>query len=591
MNRIKISCYFFFLLLFISSCQEKKSAHTTKPNVVIILADDQGWGDLSMNGNPIVNTPNIDKLADEGAVLDNFYVNSVCSPTRAEMLTGRYHVRGGVYSTSEGGERLDLEENTIAEAFQTAGYNTAAFGKWHNGMQPPYHPNARGFDEFYGYCSGHWGSYFDAMLEHNGEIIQSKGYLTDALTNNAIEFIEENAYKPFLAYLPLNTPHSPMQVSDRWFEKFKNVSLPKHRYSDKENIEKTKAAYAMAENIDWNVGRVMTTLDSLGIADNTIVIYFSDNGPNGYRWNNNMKGQKGHTDEGGVRSPFVIKWGDKINGGRKIENIAHAIDLYPTLTALADIAPTNDLHFDGINLANLFLEEKQQAKDRILYSFWKGNLSLRNQRYRLDNDNRLFDMQNDPSQELDVAKDFPTIHQELVIAKSKWEKEVLSELPEVDHRSFPIAHPDYPLTQLPARDAKIKGGILRSNRWPNCSFYTNWKNESDRIYWKGEVLSSGKFQAVIYYTCAQENTGVNISISSGKKILASKIVSDSFDPPLRGMEHDRIVRGESYVKEWKQLIFDPILLTEGSIELSLAASAIQGGEAIDFRLMTLERLN
>ena len=488
MKIIRNICIPLFFLVVITSCQDQQPATAKKPNIVIILADDQGWGDLSLNGNPLVHSPNIDKLATNGVVLDHFYVNSVCSPTRAEMLTGRYHVRGGVYSTSQGGERLDLEENTIAEAFKTAGYKTGAFGKWHNGMQAPYHPNARGFEEFYGYCSGHWGSYFDAMIENNGSIIQSKGYLTDVLTSRAIDFIADNADKPFLAYLPLNTPHSPMQVPDKWFEKFKNVSLPKHRYSEKENVEKTKAAYAMAENIDWNVGRVVQTLDSLGIADNTIVIYFSDNGPNGSRWNNNMKGQKGDTDEGGVRSPFVIKWGNKINGGRKIETIAHAIDLYPTLTALAEITPTNKLSFDGTNLAPLLLDENQKIEDRILYSYWRGSLSLRNQQFRLDKDNQLFEMEKDPSQEQNVADDFPTAHKELIAAKTKWETEVLSELPEVDERSFPIAHPDFSITQLPARDAKIEGSIIRSNRWPNCSFYTNWKMKRIKSIGKEKCL-------------------------------------------------------------------------------------------------------
>jgi len=260
MKRIKIIGFAILFLTVFTNCKEQKNNTSKKPNIVIILADDQGWGDLSLNGNPLVNSPNIDELATQGVVLNNFYVNSVCSPTRAELLTGRYHVRGGVYSTSEGGERLDLDENTIAEAFNTAGYNTGAFGKWHNGMQPPYHPNARGFDEFYGYCSGHWGSYFDAILENNGKIVHSKGYLTDVLTSKAIDFISENVNHPFLTFLPLNTPHSPMQVPDKWFDKFKNVTLPKHRYSEKENIEKTKAlgidaeeANIFAEDIGQNI--------------------------------------------------------------------------------------------------------------------------------------------------------------------------------------------------------------------------------------------------------------------------------------------------------------------------------------------------
>ncbi len=163
-----------------------------RPNVVVILADDQGWGDLSVHGNTNLATPHIDSLARDGALFDRFFVCPVCSPTRAEFLTGRYHPRGGVWSTSTGGERLDLDEQTIGDTFRKAGYATAAFGKWHNGTQCPYHPNARGFDEYYGFCSGHWGDYFNPVLEHNGQTVRGKGFIIDDLTDHALAFIEEH---------------------------------------------------------------------------------------------------------------------------------------------------------------------------------------------------------------------------------------------------------------------------------------------------------------------------------------------------------------------------------------------------------------
>ena len=307
-----------FFLVLISTIQAKT------PNIVVILTDDQGWGDLSLNGNKDLSTPNIDSLAHDGARFDRFFVCPVCSPTRAEFLTGRYHVRGGVYSTSTGGERLDLDELTIADTFKSAGYATGAFGKWHNGMQYPYHPNGRGFDEFYGFCSGHWGDYFSPPLEHNGQIVKGEGFCINDFTNKAITFIDNSIKegKPFFAYVPYNTPHSPMQVPDKWWDKFKDKEIKLHnRDPRRENMPHLRCALAMCENIDWNVGRILKKIEDLGITNDTIVVFFHDNGPNGVRWNGGMKGRKGSTDEGGVRSPLLIRWPGHIPKGKFIKFI------------------------------------------------------------------------------------------------------------------------------------------------------------------------------------------------------------------------------------------------------------------------------
>jgi len=228
---MKSNFFILVLLLITISCQEEakqaNSEEINKPNIVLIIADDQGWGDLSLNGNTDLNTPNIDALANNGVTFENFYVQPVCSPTRAELLTGRHFTRLGVHGTSAGGERMNLGETTISEILKKAGYQTAAFGKWHNGMQPPYHPNSRGFDDFYGFTSGHWGNYFSPMLEHNGKIVKGNGFLVDDLTEHGIDFIEKNKDQPFFLYLPFNTPHSPMQVPDEYYNRFANMELTK----------------------------------------------------------------------------------------------------------------------------------------------------------------------------------------------------------------------------------------------------------------------------------------------------------------------------------------------------------------------------
>lgn len=560
-------------------------------NVVIILADDQGWGDLSISGNVNLETPNIDQLAETGVTFDRFYVSPVSSPTRAELLTGRYHPRGGVFSTSAGGERLDLDEITIADYFKKAGYSTAAYGKWHNGTQPPYHPNARGFDDFYGFCSGHWGNYFSPMLEHNGEIVTGNGFIIDDLTDHGINFIEKNKDHPFFLYLPYNTPHSPMQVPDRWWKKFENKELEmRHCNPEQENIQFTRAALAMCENIDWNVGRVVTKIEELGLSENTIIVYFSDNGPNSWRWNDNMKGIKGSTDEGGVRSPLFIKWDGVLPAGKKIMEITGVIDLLPTLADLAGINLQPQKPLDGVSLKPLLTSKITKWEDRLYFNHWGNRTSVRSQRFRLDHEGNLFDMENDPGQHVNVSKKFPEITNQLLQAKRQWENEVLSELPETDDRTFTIGHPYFPFTLIPARDGVAHGNIQRSNRFPNCSFFTNWISNSDSITWEAEVLADGDFEVEIYYTCSVENIGSTIELSFGGAKLTGKI-SKAHHSPLKGMENDRVKRMESYVKDFKPIKLGTIYLKKGRGTLTLKALEVTGSQVMDFRMIMLKRIN
>lgn len=569
-------------------CTQKEPE--SRPNIVIILSDDQGWGDLSINGNTNLSTPNIDKLAETGITFDRFYVCAVCSPTRAELLTGRYHVRGGVYSTSAGGERLDTDETTIAEIFKNAGYKTAAYGKWHNGMQPPYHPNARGFDDFYGFCSGHWGNYFSPMLEHNGEIVKGDGFIIDDLTNHGLDFIEKNKNNPFFLYLPLNTPHSPMQVPDKYWEKFAGKELSmRNRDPEKENLNHTRAALAMCENIDWNVGRIVQKLDDLHLKENTIVIYFSDNGPNGWRWNGGMKGRKGSVDEGGVRSPLIMNWPGRFQEGKKIKEIASVMDLLPTLADLAGIEVQPKKPLDGVSLKPLLTGDNQEWNERFIVNYWNGGTSVRNQKFRLDNNGRLFDMENDPGQLTDVSENFPEITRRLSEVKEKWKNNVLSELPDEDNRPFLIAHPGFTWTQIPARDGTAHGNIKRSSIHPNCSFFTNWTSLSDSITWQTESLSDGDFEVTVYYTCPKGDVGSVFELSFGNSKLVSKI-TEPHDPPLTGMENDRDPRTESYVKDFKPLKMGTLHLEKGPGVLTLKALEIPGKQVMDFRLLMLKKI-
>jgi len=586
---MKIRRYFASLVLLLAAYHAVCAVAPAKPNVLIVLADDQGWGDLSINGNTNLSTPHIDSLAATGALFDRFFCCPVCSPTRAEFLTGRYHLRGGVHGVSTGGERLNLDERTVAEAFQAAGYATGAFGKWHNGMQYPYHPRGRGFDEFYGFCSGHWGDYFDAPLEHNGQPVQGKGYLIDDLTDHAMDFIEKNKDHPFFCYVPFNTPHYPLQVPDQFFDKFSSKEITmRARNPQLEDVAATRAILAMCENIDWNVGRLLAHLDKLHLAENTIVIYFSDNGPQTWRWNGGMKGKKAMTDEGGVREPFLIRWPGHIPAGLRVPQIAGAIDLLPTLTDLAGVPSVSTKPLDGVSLKPLLFGTAKDWPDRMIFTHWAGKTSVRTQQYRLDTTNALFDMVADPSQDHNVAAEHPEEAARLSKAMADWRKE-LPPVPKGDNddRPFTVGYPAFPVTQLPARDGVPHGGVKRSSNAPNCSYFTHWTSPDDSITWDIDVATTGKYEAVIYYTVPAADVGSTVALDFQGNRLEGKVAVVN-DPPLHGTEHDRAPRGpESLVKDFKPLDLGEIDLKKGRGELTLRASKIPGKSVMDVRLMYL----
>lgn len=561
-------------------------APVSRPSFVVLLADDQGWGDLSVHGNSNLATPHIDSLAHDGVRLEHFYVSPVCSPTRAEFLTGRYHPRGGVYGTSARAERLDLDERTIAETFKAAGYATAAFGKWHNGSQGPYHPNARGFDEFYGFLTGHFGHYFDGMLDHNGVPERGKGFLADDVTDRAMAFIERNRERPFFAYVAYNTPHSPMQVPDRFYEKFARADLPLRATDrDREEVAHTRAALAMVENVDWNVGRILARLDTLGIAGNTVVLYFSDNGPNGWRWNGGFKGIKGSIDEGGIRAPFLIRWPGRIPAGVKVPQTAAAIDLLPTLADLADIPVLGDKPLDGKSIEPLLFGRPKGWMDRKLFAFrGRKEIGVRTQRFRLDGQGRLYDIEADPGQTTEVTSRHPAIAAELREDVAVMRREAMTD--GEDNRPLPVGYA--PRTELPAGDGVGEGGIERSNRFPNSAYFTKWTSTAGTITWDIEVVQAAEYDATVQYACPAADVGATLELAFRGSTVTAK-VSAPHDPPALGAEQDRVPRQESYVKDWKGMSVGTIRLARGRGHLTLRALEIPGRQALELWSLTLTR--
>jgi arylsulfatase A-like enzyme len=562
-----------------------------RPNIVVFLADDQGWGDLSFNGNTSLATPRIDSIARQGASIDHFFVCPVCAPTRAEFLTGRHYGRTGVRGVTRGEERMNADEQTIAEVFRGAGYATGIFGKWHNGSQPPYHPNSRGFDEFYGFTSGHWGHYFGPELEHNDRVVKGDGYVTDDFTNRAIRFIEQHKDGPFFCYIPYCTPHSPMQVPDEFWTRFRDrqiTQLPGQ--PPRKGMDHYRAALAMVENIDWNVGRVLDHLDRLDLADNTIVVYFSDNGPNGRRWNGGMRGIKGSLEDGGTRSPCHIRWPGTIKPATRITRIAGAVDLLPTLAAAAGIRLESPKPLDGENLTPLLRGETPARPDRYLFgSRGRGGklaYAVRDQRYRYYSNGELHDITSDPGQKNNIAASQPAVVARMKAAGEAYLAEIRPIQGRPDDRPIPVGVAA--ATQLPARDGRGTGGVTWSSRHPNCSFFTGWNSTNQSIVWSVEVERAGDYEAILHYTCPDAATGSTIQLGS-RTSRTSATIAEAFDPPLQGAEHDRSPRGESYYKDFKPLSLGTITLPAGPADLTLQALEVPGKSVADVRRLVLRR--
>ena len=301
-----------------------------------------------------------------------------------------------------------------------------------------------------------------------------------------------------------------------------------------------------------------------------------------------MKGRKGSTDEGGVRSPLFVRWPGHIKPGTTVTPVAAAVDLYPTLANLAGVKPVTKGPFDGISLKSmLFHGDVKKWPNRIIFNHWNGKVSARDGQFRLDADGKLYDLIADPSQLSDVGQDHPEKLAEMKAAVLEWRKDVLGELPPQDERPFTVGYPAFPRTPLPARDGRPHAGVKRSAGAPNCSYFTNWTSPDDRITWDIEVTTPGTYEAVVEYTCPAADVGSTVEVSFASKSLTGK-VTEANDPPLRGKEHDRTNRGsESYVKDFRPLRLGTFDLPTGRGLLTLRATDVPGGQVMDVRAVIL----
>jgi hypothetical protein len=372
-----------------------------------------------------------------------------------------------------------------------------------------------------------------------------------------------------------------MQVPEKDWVRFRAKELRMVEPSDH-----TRCALAMCENLDKNVGRVLSKLEQLELSEQTIVVWFHDNGPNGPRWNGELKGRKGSVDEGGCRSPLFIKWPQTIRQGVVIPQIASARDLLPTLCELAGITQRPSKPLDGKSLVPLLKNPKAQWEDRVQINTWRGKVAVRSETHLLGGDGKLYDMKVDRSQRHPIEN--KAVYQRLQKVRQSFQKEFDGKVGrQHEKRSFVIAHPGSLYTQLPARDATCSGEIRRSNKFPNDSFFLNWTRTEDKISWDVESAGEGEFAVKLFYTSS--SAGAKCRLGFKGNLLDFRI-PEAHDVPLRGMEHDRSQRMESYTKDWKEIEVGVIRLVKGRGILTLEATEIPGSEVMEFRLMTLRRI-
>ncbi len=557
------------------------------PNILLIMTDDQGYGDLASHGNPLIQTPVQDRLAAESVEFTRFYVSPLCAPTRASLLTGRYNIRTGTHGVTAGKETMWAEETILAEVLQSAGYRTGIFGKWHLGEHYPYVPHAQGFDEFVGFRTGHWIEYFDTQLERNGKTFRSEGYMADTLTDEALRFMEANQDRSFFLYVPYNPPHSPFQVPDEYFDLYEGKGLD----------PRTQSAYAMVTNLDDNIGRILARLEELELSDDTIVVFLSDNGPNGTRFNGGLRGTKGSVYEGGTRVPFFIRWPRGFQGGRKISTIAAHIDLYPTLLELVGVPNPGALPLDGLSLVPLLEGDGQDWPDRKLYThrehardpwpLYPG--AVRTERFNLVNGTELYEITVDPGEQNDVASRYPEVADELRAAYEQW-YEAASRERGYKRLPIPVGYEEENPVTLTAPQAYLEGSVefAPGPGWAH-DWIKGWTDPASRVHWKIRVVRAGTYAVSLHYLCRPEDVGARIRVTVGGKQLEATVTEPTSMEPYP--HPDRVPRREAPEMDWGTLPFGEVELAEGEMELSVEALTRPGKAALELKRAVLKRLN
>ncbi len=533
----------FGILLFAAS--PARAAKSERPNVIIIMSDDQGGWDYGFMGNKVIHTPNLDAMVSRGALMTRFYVSPVCTPTRANLMTGRYNYRTRAIDTYIGRAMMEPDEVTIAEVMGASGYATGIFGKWHLGDSYPMRPQDQGFDEVLvirgggiGQPSdppGGEGKYTDPILFHNGEQVQMKGYCTDIYFKAAMDFIGKNHQKgkPTFMYIPTNPPHGPYDdVPEELRKKYAALDVggtlanPMAAKRNPKVRDQTERVCAMIENIDQNVGRLFEHLKKIGAYENTLVFFLNDNGPNGQRFVGPHRGSKGQIAEGGIRSPLIAHWPGKIPAGLKSSAIAAHYDVFPTVLEAARVKKPDDLRLDGISILGP-LTSKVKWADRSIFLQWhRGdhpvpyrNGAVITTRYKLSWPNyggefapkkhgpELYDLVSDPGEKNNLVETKPDIYRQLKRRYDVWFADVSATRP--DNFEPPRIHIGNP---------KERTTVLTRQDWRYSDYGNGWARNAQG-HWLVTVEQAGDYEVKVLFS--PETKPGDLTVKFGRRMVAA----------------------------------------------------------------------
>ena len=540
-------------LLLLAGCAATGSpgARAPRPNVVLVITDDQGYGDFGFQGAPHVRTPHLDAMAARSARMQTFYVNPVCAPTRAALMTGRWAQRSTAIDTYIGRAMLGPEEVTLAEVLRAGGYGTGIFGKWHLGDCFPMRPQDQGFDHALVHLGGGIGQpsdpqggegrYTDPVLVRNGRRVATEGYCTDLYFEEALAWMrsEVDAERPFFAYVATNAPHSPFHdVPEDLATRYRAEGLP----------EREAAIFAMIENIDQNVGRLFEGLEDMGVLDDTLVLFLLDNGPNGERYVAELRGRKGEVHEGGVRSPLLAHWPARLRPGAVSDRISAHVDLLPTVAEACGVALPPGLEPDGRSLLPL-LEGREVAwpERALVIQSHRGdvpvpyhNALVRTQRWKLVNPSgfhrevasvepafELYDMEADPGERHDLAAVHPEVVSELRNLYDDWFRDVGADEPDnYIPPAIVVGAPEAPQVHLTRQDWR-KPAV--PGDWPTGTMGS----------WQLRVVQEGVYRVRLRFP-----RGLNVERANLRWRGRSWTGAPSYDAPEFTFEGVELERGD-----------------------------------------------